>query len=132
MSNVEITPDIMEEARSRMKYVTHKGMEIEINDFTNLRGDRFASIIKANTQISLNSDKRDLLGIIDVSNSYINKETLNAFNESGEATKHLIAKTAVVGVTGLKKIFLNVVNKFTKLEAKPFDTIEEAKDWLVK
>ena len=31
----------------------------------------------------------------------------------------------------MRKHLLGVINKFTGLGARPFDTIEEAKDWLV-
>ncbi len=38
---------------------------------------------------------------------------------------------AIVGVTGIKAIFLNAINLFSKQDVRPFKTIEEAKEWLV-
>ncbi|MFW9877795.1 MAG: hypothetical protein ACFFG0_32335 [Candidatus Thorarchaeota archaeon] len=40
-------------------------------------------------------------------------------------------KPAVLGLTGVKKIFLNIVNKFTRLNAKMCSTMQEAKEWLI-
>jgi len=41
-------------------------------------------------------------------------------------------KAAVVGVKPLQEVILTVVNMFSSLGIKPFDTIDDAKDWLVK
>ena len=47
-------------------------------------------------------------------------------------TEHLFAKTAVLGITGVEKILLNVVNKLTQVNAKAFSNIESAKDYLIE
>lgn len=44
----------------------------------------------------------------------------------------IFLKTAVLGITGVKKILLNVVNKLTNVNAKPFSNIEDAKDYLIE
>jgi hypothetical protein len=41
-------------------------------------------------------------------------------------------KTAVLGVTGIKKILLNGYNAFVKNKLVPFDTKEEAFEYLIK
>ncbi|MBN1800881.1 MAG: hypothetical protein JW891_05200 [Candidatus Lokiarchaeota archaeon] len=132
MSDLEIVPEILEEAKSRMKWITHKGKEILIDDYRNLQGDVFPSMINAIVSLTLKTGKKDLLVIVDVRDSFANKETVNAFNNAGKASKEILRKTAVLGITGVKKILLNVVNKFSKVGAKPFDTMEEAKEWLVQ
>ncbi len=70
--------------------------------------------------------------IVDETGAYANKEAVSEFVESGKKSKILLKKTAVVGITGVKKIFLNFVNKLTKLGVKPVSTIEDAKEWLIK
>ncbi len=57
---------------------------------------------------------------------------MKAFTEAGKVTEELFSKTAVLGITGVKKILLNVVNKLTSVNAKPFTDIESAKDYLIK
>jgi hypothetical protein len=39
---------------------------------------------------------------------------------------------AVVGVPGYKRILLRAVIAFIGQDIKPFETLEEAKDWLVQ
>ena len=40
-------------------------------------------------------------------------------------------KAAVVGVTSKQEIILTVVNMFSNLGLKPFDNIDNAKNWLI-
>ena len=42
------------------------------------------------------------------------------------------SKSAVLGVTGIKKILLNGYNMIVKNKLEPFDTKEEALEYLVK
>ncbi len=40
-------------------------------------------------------------------------------------------KEAVVGISGGKKILLKIVQSFTNMNLKVFDTLDEAKEWLI-
>ncbi|MFX0029160.1 MAG: hypothetical protein ACFE8B_08120 [Candidatus Hermodarchaeota archaeon] len=120
------------EARARMKWINYKGHEILLDDYTNIMPEQFAPLIKRILNLTIHSGKKDILLIVDVTGAFANKEAVNAFSEAGKKSKSLIKKTAVVGITGVKKIFLNIVNKFTGLNAKPIPSIEDAKEWLIK
>jgi len=120
------------EAQTRMKWITYKGKEILLDDYSNIMPEQFPSLIERITNLTFQSGKKDILLIVDVTGAYANKEAVSAFSESGKKSKVLLKKTAVVGITGVKKIFLNIVNKFTGLHAKALSTMEEAKEWLIK
>ena len=120
------------EAQTRMKCITYKGKEILLDDYSNIMPEQFPSLIERITNLTFQSGKKDILLIVDVTGAYANKEAVSAFSESGKKSKVLLKKTAVVGITGVKKIFLNIVNKFTGLHAKALSTMEEAKEWLIK
>lgn len=94
--------------------------------------EQFPPLIERITDLTFRSGKKDILLIVDVTGAYANKEVVSAFSESGKKSKVLLKKTAVVGITGVKKIFLNIVNKFTGLNAKALSSMEEAKEWLIK
>ena len=119
------------EAKARMKWINYKGHEILLDDYTNIMPNQFAPLVERITNLTLQSGKKDILLIVDVTGAYANKEAVNAFSEAGKISKSLIKKTAVLGIKGVKKIFLNIVNKFTGLNAKPLNTIEEAKEYLI-
>jgi len=124
--------DYSAEAQARMKWITYKGKEILIDDYSNIMPNQLPPLIENITNLTFQSGKKDILLIVDVTGAYANKEAVSAFSESGKKSKELIKKTAVVGITGVKKILLKVVNKFTGLNAKPLSTRKEAKEWLVK
>ena len=46
--------------------------------------------------------------------------------------KPFTKKTAVIGVTKTQEVILTVVNMFSGLGVKPFNNIDEAKDWLIE
>ena len=127
-----IDPDILEEAKKRMIWMTYKGKKILYNDYRNLQGSEIPDILDAILSLTLKSGEKGYLNLVDVRDSYANKETIDAFNKGAKAVKDITDKTAVLGITGVKKILLNVVNKFSNMGAKAFDTIEEAKEWLVE
>lgn len=51
---------------------------------------------------------------------------------SAERSTPYINKAAAVGVSGVQKVLLEVVNRFAKRPILAFDDIERAKDWLVE
>jgi hypothetical protein len=124
--------DLDTEAKSRMKWITYQGKEILLDDYSNIYPEQFPPLIKRIIELTFESGKKDILLIVDVTGAYANKEAVSAFVESGKESKPLLQKTAVVGITGVKKILLNVVNKFSGLSAKAVSTMEEAKEWLIK
>ena len=119
--------DIIEE---RIKWINYKGKEILLDDYTNLQGD-YVEIIEALTNHLINSGKKEILLLIDLNNSYTNKAVVNAFTEAGKRVRPVVKRTAVLGITGVKKVLLNVVNKLSSIDANPFSTEDAAKDWLV-
>ena len=119
--------DIIEK---RVKWINYKGKEILLDDYTNLQGD-YVEIIEALTNHLINSGKKEILLLIDLNNSYTNKAVVNAFTEAGKRVRPVVKRTAVLGITGVKKVLLNVVNKLSSIDANPFSTEEDAKDWLV-
>ena len=114
-----------------MKWLTHKGKDILYEDYTNLTGEQIARLVPAITKITEEKDYKDILLLLDFTNSFANKEATNAFGESGKVSKDRLKKTAVLGITGVKKVLLNFVTRVSKVDARPFATEEEAKDYLV-
>lgn len=132
MINTNNDQNLFEEAKKRMEWLTYKGKEILYDDYRNLQANEFPPLVNAIYNLTLETGKKNLLIIVDVTDSYANKEAVEAFNIAAKDSKEITSKTAVLGITGLKKIFLNVVNKFSNIGAKPFDSIEEAKEWLIE
>ena len=120
----------------RAQFITYKGKEIYYIDYSNIKlEEEFLAAIRSTNSFREKvkaSGKKDLLMLVNVSNSYVYGEAFSEIKRSGKLTQSITKKTAVVGITGAKKTFLDIVNVFTSLDVKPFDDIEVAKDWLVK
>jgi hypothetical protein len=97
--------DFDAEAEARMKWITYKGHEILLDDYSNIMPEQFPPLIKRVTDLTFKSSKKDILLIVDVTGAYANKEAVSAFNEFGKKSKPLLKKTAVLGITGVKKFF---------------------------
>jgi predicted ester cyclase len=76
--------------------------------------------------------KKDLLILVNITGSYLNIEILDELKKAGRIIKEITRKEAIVGITGYKKILLQIVQTFTNLRFNVFNTLEDAKNWLVE
>jgi len=123
----------------RVTWQTHKNKEILVGDYSNITSqEEYIKIIKQASIKSLKDIKNKyenpshaVLMLIDIRDSIIGTETLSVFKENAKKIKPYVKKVAVLGIHGVRKILLESVVWFSGLDAKPFESLEEAKDWLV-
>jgi len=72
------------------------------------------------------------LVLSDFRDTNVGSDLLPAMNAASAATKAYVHKTAVLGVTGMKRKLADLVTALTGQPLKYFDDIESAKDWLVE
>jgi hypothetical protein len=120
----------------RASFIIHKGKEIYFIDYTNIKlEDEFLDAIKSTNLFREKvkaSGKKDLLMLVDISNSYVYGHAFTEMKRSGILTQGITKRTAVVGVSSTKKTLLEIMNAFTSLNIKSFESIDEAKNWLVR
>lgn len=116
-------------------FIQHKGKEIYYVDYSNIKtNEEFLAIIKqtnAFREKTKAEGKKNLLMLVDITGSFVYGDVLEQIKKASKQTKELTAREAVVGVTGGKKILLKIVQTFSNMSLKIFDSVEEAKDWLV-
>lgn len=123
----------------RVIWQKHKNKEILIGDYSNITSqEEYIKTIKQATARSIKDIKTKyenpdhaVLMLIDIRDSVIGTETLSVFKENAKKIKPYMKKVAVLGIHGVRKILLESVVWFSGLDAKPFDSLEDAKDWLV-
>ncbi len=117
------------------QFVEYKGQSIYYVDYSNIKSnDEFIAVIKQSNSFRekvRSEGKKDLLMLVDISGSFVYGDVLTEIKKAGKITKELTLKEAVVGISGGKKILLKIVQSFTNMNLKVFDSIDEAKDWLV-
>jgi hypothetical protein len=117
----------------RLQFITHKGKKILLEDFTNLPpGAEYIDLLKKAQALIATQPPKSVLALFDTSGGSFNNENLNAMKEFTRANTPYIKAAAVVGITGLLKIALSGVAKFSGRDFITFNTRAEALDWLAE
>ncbi|MCU0663662.1 MAG: hypothetical protein MUC50_15205 [Myxococcota bacterium] len=115
----------------RCQWVTHKGKTILVQDYRGLSGASFMAAVRENEAFSLAQEvKSGIRVLVDVTDTYVDRETLKMYKESAKQFRDFFDKRAAVGVTGVHRLFLEVICRFAAVSATPFDTRDQALDWL--
>ena len=118
----------------RVKWIEHKGKKIIYNDFSKIHSDEVVRVARQFEQLVMdNKDKDDLLVLSIMTDAHFFGESFEEIKRVTKAVRPYLNKRAVIGITGVKAILYKSVNMFAKgTPTKMFDTVEEAKDYLVE
>lgn len=118
----------------RSTWIEHKGKKIFYQDFSRLFYNTAA--VKAeldDVQKIVGAEPlNSVLVLSDLRDTNIGGDLLPAMNAASTATKDHVRKTAVLGVTGMKRKLADLLTALTGQPLKYFDDIETAKTWLVE
>lgn len=121
------------EITNRIRWIEHKEKPILYINYSNFltSDETIKTILEVNDFIK-KLDRYDILLLVDVRNSYADEKIIvDALKHNATIVKPYVKKAAVVGVTTTQEVILTIVNMFSSLGIKPFDTIDDAKDWLI-
>jgi len=118
----------------RLKTIYHENREILFVDYSNLKGEDYSELadlflIKFKELVS--AGKKDILVLADATHSVTGPEQYKKQIRNAKEIKANATALASVGIEGLKRFFMDVGRKINP-NMRSFDTIEEAKEWLVK
>ncbi len=114
----------------RVRFIQHHDKEILFLDFSNSRADDVMKLISDATRVIRTKPERSLLTLTDVTNARFNEEVGEGMKQFTLQNKPYVKASAVVGITGLKRIIFGAVMAFSRRNIESFDTVEEAKRWL--
>ncbi len=116
---------------SRIRFIDHKGKSILLQDFSNLKpGKEFYAGVQAARQIIAAQPPKSVLTLFDATNSEFDADVVVTLKKFVQLNTPFMKYTAVVGMTGLKKVGLMAVTRAAKRPLRPFDTREEALEFL--
>jgi len=118
----------------RSKWIEHNGKKIFFQDFSNLSYDTEA-VKQELTQVQaevVSHPKDSLLILSDFRETELTTELMPILNASSAMTKDHVHKTAVLGVTGVKRTLADLLTRLTGQPLKYFDDEKVAKDWLTE
>lgn len=115
----------------RIRLLNHKGARIVFHDYSNLSGDALlATIREAASKVTTRGSGLNIL--TDVSGSYATREAMDELKALARKATPYVRKSAVIGMTGLKRILLEAVRTLTGRNIRTFNTMPEAMDWLAE
>jgi hypothetical protein len=118
----------------KSQWITHRGKQIMHSDYTNFEMDLHglqAEVNAVDDMICREPDNSVLL-LVDVSNTTTTVEVVELFKKSSARTTNHLHKVAVVGLSGIRRMLLDVISRFSGQQMTIFDNVEAAKDWLVQ
>lgn len=118
----------------RSNWIEHKGKKIFYQDFS--KNFFNSAVVKAELidvqKVVMDQPKNSVLVLSDLRDTNIGSDLLPAMNAASNATKGYVRKTAVLGVTGMKRKLADLLTALTGQQLKYFDELESAKNWLVE
>lgn len=118
----------------RIRWIEYKNIPILFLDYSNFENpDETIKTVHEVNDYVISHGQKDILTLIDVRNSYADeKMVVNTLKYGAKLTKPYMKKVAVVGVTSTQEFILSIINMFSGLGIKSFETIDAAKDWLIQ
>lgn len=110
--------------------IQYKGKEILYVDYRDSSEEQMIETAKA-LKNHLLAENRPHLRLVNITDAYAKPRFSKFIRQLGEDTKHIPFKGAIVGITGGKKALLMIYNKILGGAIRPFDTEEEAKEYLI-
>ena len=118
----------------RSEWIEYNDKKIFYQDFSKLFYN--ASAVKAELEevqkIVISQPKGSVLILTDMRDTNVSRGLLPAMNAASAATKDYVKKTAVLGVTGVKRKLADLLTALTGQPLKYFDDMDAAKRWLTE
>ncbi len=117
----------------RSEWIEYKGKKIFYQDFSKhfYNSAAVKTELTEVQQVVLSQPLDSALVLSDFRDTNVGSDLLSAMNAASTVTKAHVRKTAVLGVTGMKRKLADLLTAITGQPLKYFDSMDQAKDWLV-
>jgi hypothetical protein len=116
----------------QIKWIKYKNKNICSIDYSGLDEFELIKTMKKIEKDLADSKKKNILMLLDVSEIIVSDNILLAFKKTSLVMKEFLCKVAILGLKGIKRLFLDAIITITGLNALPFADEKEAKKWLVE
>ena len=116
----------------KSKWIEYNGKQIFFQDFSNqfYNTEAVKKELEEVQEIVSAQPANSVLILSDFRNTNVGRELLPVMNSASAATKANVKRTAVLGVTGVKRALADLLTQVTGQPLKYFDEELPAKDWL--
>jgi hypothetical protein len=118
----------------RSDWIEYQGKKILYQDFSrNFYNSAAVKAELAEVQKIVTAQPLNSVRVLsDFRDTNVGSDLLSAMNTASAATKVHVQKTAVLGVSGVKRKLADLLTALTGQPLKYFDDIESAKNWLAE
>ncbi len=100
-------------------------------DYTNMKAaELIAEAERLHDEARSHFADKKVKVLVDITGVMMSTDAVQALKASTKRDSGMVEKTAVVGVTGLKKVLADAIARFSGTHTKYFSTRDQALDWL--
>lgn len=116
----------------RSTWIEHNGRKIFYQDFSKhfYNSAAVRAELEEVQKVVIAEPDDSVLVLSDFRDTNVGSDLLASMNAASAATKAHVHKTAVLGVTGMKRKLADLLIMLTGQQLKYFDDMEAAKNWL--
>lgn len=118
----------------KSKWIEFNGKRVLYQDFSNYFFNEKAVMeeLREVQSLVISQPDNSVLILSNFSNTEITSNLMPLLNESSSKTKSHVRKTAVLGITGVKRTLGDLLSRITGQPLMYFNTEQEAKEWLTR
>jgi hypothetical protein len=121
----------------KSRWMEFKGKRVLYIDLSNFQQDEkgfdeeLRLTVETIGQEMYQAPLRSVLVLVDLRNTVMTQKVQAKLSERITDTRKYISHTAVIGMTGIRKVFLDFFSRLAQSETQPFNTPEAGLDWLI-
>jgi hypothetical protein len=118
----------------KSKWINHRGTQVFLADFSGFRSDvgGFRAEVEAAGDAIAQEPVGSVLMLVDLRQTDLSREVVAVIKDCGpRMSPHLRKGAVVMRWTGFTKVILESLTRLVGRSPKPFDDLEDAKDWLI-
>ena len=116
----------------RISFITHQGKAIMLIDFSHSKPKEILLLLDEIQRTVARHERGSLLTLADLTGAHVDRTVATRMKEVLVMDRPFVKKSAWVGVDSLPKIYYENIKSFSQRDFPPFQTREQAMDWLVK
>lgn len=122
----------------KSKWVEFQDRRIMLIDLSNLGSDEkgfereLGQVVSTIGQEMYQQPLHSVLVLVDLTNTNLTKTSNRLMSERITDTKKYVMRTAVVGMTGIRGVFLDYFANLAGSDTAGFDNVDAAMQWLAK
>lgn len=110
--------------------IDYKGLRLYYADYSGFGRDLDALRAEVDAFDAIVEQQQNALVLVDIRDTVTSSEVVSLMKESTARTKGHVARTAVVGVSGIQRVLAQAVARFAGEPLVLFKDVDAAKEWL--